>query len=417
MTIKDSVIVAKLGKYLDGYSDTLQGNSGYGSCSAFVRDYKDGAGNINAIKYSNLTIITDLVNIFNDVKKETAQSVMNVYPLSTFGTVVFDKKLSGDYSVNASDILSGKTGYELAKITYNGNEIGTIENGVWTVPNSVVSAMATGDYAFTAELVASNYDNAVLSVGITVKVPDQILYTATEVYNYFKQFETLTADIGGYTVLGANIDMSKGDGGIDYSAMPDPNAGPLYPVGNVTGSMDVGFTGIFDGNGHSITGLRIANKRGLYCHVKNTAIIRNVAFVDTYNFGSSSVFGTWFAGTLENVYVEATIRNISGSDTAVICVQNNDNVNYMTMKNCVIKTTLPYPWCNEYAVAKGFDGANYENVYVITDMTDIFSGKTKEDVAGTITCYSVSEVESGTASFDELDQNIWDLTGNYPTLK
>ena len=409
MTVKDSVFVCK-------YDKTL-GNNAYDTVPlyALARDYDENLG------FENVVVITDLNNLFENVSKQDLSSKVSSYSLSDFSLkpVTFNKSVSTPYSVNVADIMSSAiaTDFVVTEISYNGAKVGNIANAVWTIDNSVIANMTSGDYELKAIFTSALLSDVKFEMVIEVAIVDQVLTTATEVYNYFKQFETLTADIGGYTVLGADIDMSKGDGGIDYSAMPDPNAGPLYPVGNVTGSMDVGFTGIFDGNGHSITGLRIANKRGLYCHVKNTAIIRNVAFVDTYNFGSSSVFGTWFAGTLENVYVEATIRNISGSDTAVICVQNNDNVNYMTMKNCVIKTTLPYPWCNEYAVAKLFDGANYENVYAITDMPSIFSGKTKDAVKDVITCYSVSEVESGTASFDKLDQNIWDLTGNYPTLK
>ena len=47
----------------------------------------------------------------------------------------------------------------------------------------------------------------------------------------------------------------------------------------------------------------------------------------------------------------------------------------------------------------------------------MFSGKTAADVTSMLTCYSSDDVEQGNATFDGLDEEVWDLTDKYPKLK
>lgn len=73
-----------------------------------------------------------------------------------------------------------------------------------------------------------------------------------------------------------------------------------------------GFIGTFDGQGHTIKGLRIA-AMGLFPTVGEKGVIKNVAFADTTLSYECFTFGSYFAGTLDNVLVDIKTMVDSGS--------------------------------------------------------------------------------------------------------
>jgi len=115
----------------------------------------------------------------------------------------------------------------------------------------------------------------------------------------------------GHYALGADIDMTAylGPGGAGY------NGGDGWvPVGS-GGGVSNAFRGTFNGNGHTISHLKIdstAGAVGLFGATSN-AIIRNVGLIDVAILGagaSSNVGGLvgYHNGTIENAYVTGTVK-------------------------------------------------------------------------------------------------------------
>ncbi len=96
------------------------------------------------------------------------------------------------------------------------------------------------------------------------------------------------------------------------------SSGTLYGYFNV----DMGFCGIYDGQGYSITNLSlyddndglpksIGNHGGIFGNVGRKAVVKNLGVTATdtwtwYSYGSTYVFGNSVNGTLENIYIKIT---------------------------------------------------------------------------------------------------------------
>ncbi|MBF0460024.1 MAG: filamentous hemagglutinin N-terminal domain-containing protein [Magnetococcales bacterium] len=119
-----------------------------------------------------------------------------------------------------------------------------------------------------------------------------------------------STSLAGNYVLGSNIDASG-------TSTWNSNAG-FAPIG----SNPTNFTGIFDGLGHTITGLTInrpsENFVGLFGFVGASGVVRNVGLLGgSINGGGSSVgelVGQNIGGTISNSYATG---NVTGSGTAV----------------------------------------------------------------------------------------------------
>ena len=418
ITIRNSVIVSRFDKMLDGSDETASGGSS-GKCYAVSRDYNEH------ISFENVYAVTDLTYLLGAETKDSLSSSITVYSLNqVLGETILSKGAVDGCSISINSLFESiPNGYKLSKIIYNQKEIGKVENDVWTVSNSEIKELQVGNnLQFTAQFKKEGLNDANLTFDINVLVADVLLNTATDVYNYFSKFINITADINDYVMLGADIDMSKGE--VDYTSLT--NGKPTHALGNSTISDGLGFTGTFDGNGHTITGLRVGNSRGLFGRVESTATIKNVSFTDAIVCGSSSFFATWFGGTLDNVYLETILRRENYTKSiAPICAVPADTA-YMKIKNSVIVSKFDKMLDGSeetaqggssgkcYAVSRDYnEHISFENVYVVTDLTYLLATETEVD---NVTKYTFQDIENG-AKFDYLDKTVWDTTGKYPTLK
>lgn len=182
-----------------------------------------------------------------------------------------------------------------------------------------------------------------------------------------KVFEAVTVGANtetkrGYCVLGKDIDAS--DLVLAHGAFegdkPYPNA-----------TKDGGFSGTFDGQGHTVFNLKAPNT-GLFFQMKN-ATLKNVAFVDVTVEGyyKTLLAHRIFDCSLENVYIRTDKWQEGGS---VLC---SDQIKNTSLTNVVIENEISKEDVasgNKYSIA-GLAARNYyeekgewENVYTLTPL-------------------------------------------------
>lgn len=226
--------------------------------------------------------------------------------------------------------------------------------------------------------------------------------------NYGSENAVLTADIVVNTGDVANCNGVKGDGWIDWT-----------PIGNDSNK----YTGIFDGQNHTISGLYFNDSDTSYvglfgcingCTIQNVGILdsyfkgymfvggvcgmnENCTIINCYNTGKVS--GTDFiggvcgnnSGTIKNCY---NTGEVSGSDNNVggVCGNNNSSI----IENCYFDSTV----YNGDAVGTDEKGTVSENVL----------GKTTAQFNSGEVAYLLSQGENG---------SVWgQIIGkdNYPVL-
>lgn len=181
----------------------------------------------------------------------------------------------------------------------------------------------------------------------------------------------------GYFVLGADIDYNA-----DYDPYIDHNN--HYQWGQQSGNTStqwydtsaVGFTGIFDGKGHSINGLNAkANNIGTYSMnygfitTLSGGTIRNLSFVDASISGGTTLLVRAGSGTIENVFV--SLKNVSDTNSTSVVFGAMSTANRV-VKNVIVDISN----CTFEATAKDFATLSrnatgvYENVYVVGALVD-----------------------------------------------
>lgn len=343
--------------------------------------------------------------------------------------LTLNKAETEDFAINVKALVEEKLGSSVTITAIkndDGEAIGSVTNGVWSVSNSDIQSLANGIYNFT--VVNAEANEVTLKVTIERRVE---ISTATELYTYFTtRLKNIEDFIDDKIILKNDIDMSQGDNGIDYTQL-DENGYPVYPLGCQTpalGSGILGFNGTFDGQGHTIKGLIIGDKgyrdaqgrqlRGLFGRILADGVVKNVSFEDLVAVDTMGIFGTFAYGTIENVYIDATLKAAGQGVTSTLALQTHDsgitnNNAHLIMKNVVIDVVSEK--ADTMALLRDADTAMVlENVYVITELSTILQGVTKDNLLPGITVYTHAEVEGG-AQF-VLDSSTWDTTG-YPKLK
>lgn len=125
---------------------------------------------------------------------------------------------------------------------------------------------------------------------------------------------------------------------------------------------NITFTGIFDGNGHTIANIEpYANTsdstdrdRAIFGYMDGGAIVRNVSFVGVRAADRFALVSNWLEnGLIENVYVEVTYDNYAGfsgnanagNPAGIIAAKVRGNG---TVKNCIVKLTVAEGAYEEY---------------------------------------------------------------------
>ena len=250
-----------------------------------------------------------------------------------------------DAKVDARSFASISCNYTAAKVTLDAATLGE---------------MNIGDSKTVTLIFVSN--TKVLYVKATVTKRDVVeISTAAELQN----FPTLMAENpSGYYVLTNDIDMD----GVSYS-----------------NSFEGNFTGTFDGQGYTIYNLCTKTSADDTLHgffgmnfgaegtPQHSATLKNISFVDAVVWGRGSFLAMNGSGTLENVYMNCTVKDLFAdvndpnpwyNSTSVLF---NKGKWYLTADKVIVEYAEPLTDNNGWGYAVGFPDnvGEFDNFYVV----------------------------------------------------
>ena len=220
----------------------------------------------------------------------------------------------------------------------------------------------------------------------------------TKVINDYTDFEDmrLTAErktVEGYFIMNADIDLWNIDLNGNGTKCSADGTDTFYPYNGGSDKMltavndstrvetAAGFIGVFDGNGHKISGFRAGNSYGFFgtlCGKRDTSgidytIVKNVAFENTHIFWTSWTKGNMFAKyaaytIIENVYVQFKYDNFGAADNKNFSLFGCSDSAYTQINNVILnydRTLETDTFSSSSGSAVGiFAGAGTTNYYV-----------------------------------------------------
>ena len=185
-------------------------------------------------------------------------------------------------------------------------------------------------------------------------------------------------------------------------------------TGNSNNGSNVIFTGTFDGQGHSITGIKTGNS-GMFGYVERTGVIKNLAIIDALgqgDFCACILGGGWFLGTLENVYISGKLEKCSYSQPGV-CPQFRAK----SMKNVVFDVEKASDDANNVLLGIWVTG-NYdngemastalENVIVISSVGEAAISWAGSGAKPTYSLYTDAASCLAQEDFSKFDSSVWE---------
>ena len=286
------------------------------------------SGNISLEKGAKTVIVT-----WNDgTQNLTATVNVDVYQkhdLTQQGSYAdFVYAASGDLTATAKQSFSGENG----KLLYNGTAYEVFFSGAsLTLKEATVKGLlgekTYGDFAVT--LITDSFDQYEMNIAIVTNVID-----SADDLTAITQANKGTALVDGYYIVTADFDaaeagikMTGSAGGNTWSAKAVSFASiDSVSFDDANQYYDVGFKGIFDGRGHTISGLntfayKYRGTGGLFGQLLEGSVVRNIAFTDvTVNgrYGAVLVGETCaFDGLLENVVITVKGANLTNTNDTV----------------------------------------------------------------------------------------------------
>ena len=212
-----------------------------------------------------------------------------------------------------------------------------------------------------------------------------------------------------------------------------------------------GFTGVFDGRGHTIDNLH-TGASGLLGDVMEGAIIRNLSITNAkivaHKYSGAGVLCFIFSrATVENVYIEfttsennsgifgrmntaGTIRNVVVKYTNTEDTSSNTKYTVGALSSWQVKTTyVPYPVYENVSIVYGY-GTHVSNMQAIGNSTYTDKGIKEYILQENGSLLAVKSKTAGTKEFTNYttgllvgnefvnyDETYWDLSGAYPVFK
>lgn len=225
------------------------------------------------------------------------------------------------------------------------------------------------------------------TLDVPVLLVTNILTTKADIDNFLSMADAYNGVTGdniydGYFMLGNDI------------AYNDTYIPPMV-IECTAGNEDenLGFRGVFDGAGHSISGLSVVH--GVYdakgdCNrwtgfisvLHKNGVIKNTAFPNA-SVQYCSFLASYGGGTVENVYIE--YKNVSGNPWNSTVNTSRKQGLSITMKDCVVSYDSSWTTGDLLGKANATDNA-YRNVYVV--------GNGYESVVGYYNNDTLSEVKT-----------------------
>ena len=212
---------------------------------------------------------------YTDVRAEvTIRVTINYKPVQTDVAVRYDLSTgAAAYSFTIPEFAD-----TFKRIGWQGtdgfSEGVTVENGVFTLTADVVKALGSGDGILCVYTEEENvfYVDAIIA--------DKFIYTYDDLAALY-QSKTLD----GYYMLANNIDAN--------------NSSALTLIGTWTNKSNEGFIGTFNGDGHTISNIKVGSA-GLFGYI-GTGTVKNLALVNVYG-GVNAIANEAHGMTFENVF-------------------------------------------------------------------------------------------------------------------
>lgn len=290
-----------------------------------------------------------------------------------------------------------------------------------------------GDDAVTAtvgddsiSIDGDEYNRIYGEKSITLELKDKIItVSAFLVTDVIETKEEMTAFVNsserlvdgtyyGYYKLGANINMEGAQ------IKNDCQVG-AYNDDNIT---SIGFAGVFDGQGYSISNFKI-HQYGVFGRVSKDGVIKNVGFLNAgMTCGTSAgggIIAHIFCGKLKDVRISAIALDGTSIGYGVVAWLTKANAE-THLENVVIdienrnaRAGGNADTYNNYGGAiAGWNEGNtdkFTNVYVIRD----FSSQDDFSKFSSVTAYYGTQTDEMT--FTGLSEDVWDTTSKVPTMK
>ena len=305
------VFVSTIGCFSTGSVNGIERVGGVCGCSdaCFVVNcyYDSNQYSGDAVGYKLTSTVTDVEG------KTTAQfrSGDVAYRLSqsyTVGRDTYDGSVWGQtIGTDNYPVLGGKKVYATTGcVTYNndGNTAAKEHNYTFTA-----DAHSCSDCGFTESHNLGENNQCTVCKTYAISNADQLYWFADQVKNNHTNFKNANA------VLTADITVNTGVLQSDGSLADDTSSFRSWtPIGYSDLRI---YTGIFDGQGHTVSGLYFndssANFVGLFGCAGTSSSVSNVGVVDSYFNGNSNVGGVcgYSNGKITNCYNQATVN---GSD-------------------------------------------------------------------------------------------------------
>ena len=267
-----------------------------------------------------LTLVTD---------KDTFKYEVEVIELPT----IYSK-----LDVAAKTIACENIEGQITDITINGFETtGAYADGVLTIAELPDTLVAGNSYMVYVNTTSASYI-------YNVEVWTSIISNATE---FKAMIETINAsNSSAYFLFDADVDANE----VTWTA--------------VNGRV---FSGVIDGAGHTVSNMKSVGTGYMGIVKELTGTIKNIAFVN--GVGERCFLLYQMSGTLENVYVEATVTT-NWTWFGVCATYRNDGV-AVNVKNCVFNTNV-----QDYDGGGGAVGAVYTNGQVNMSNVYVFNRST-----------------------------------------
>ncbi len=250
-----------------------------------------------------------------------------------------------------------------ATVSYNGVILGNgaVSGGKLTVDLTQIDK--TGELTFE---VVSKKDGVYYTFDYNLLLATKIIRTAADLD--VLKIRQAGASIYGYYVLGADIDMKNA------TISQDPRDNNYWE-----GSL--GFRGVFDGQNHAISDF-IAGANGLFGHIGNGAVIKNVKFenVRCNNSYRSAVLARTICGAeINNVSLNAVSFEGADSDKGLLASRYIDNSIFKDVKIDASECTVYSLFGNQVGDKKG---NTYSGVEIKVKSYKMFANQGTEVNAG-----------------------------------
>ena len=376
-------------------------------------DYNESTNVYSGKKFGS-GVIT-LTYTYNNGVEDIPVSTQIVYrvlrPYATFGDtanyfsgisgVVKDDRVSGQLveKTMAQFIYSESTDMVITDAEIVDDYMATEDKILNVSENKIFGLDYAGDRPIDRQIKVG-FENAVWFVNL--KVYGQYITQASD----FDVFVLNKANqkVNAYVELGCNVDASNFE--MREHFVGAKSSDTYLPTYAYAEGQAQGFTGVFQGNGYTVTGMS-TGKYGLFGAMTN-AIVKNVGFKKCNIDGAAFFTDTMNKCSFENVYID--VATMSRSSSLLTHTVAGTLVNYGSFKNMLVVNNLTnsdlYEGKLAFAPLYSNKLPTFENVFVISGL-ELGAIINPTDYV----MYAVAENRADQDSLNEIYDNYWDILG------